>query len=109
MSLGTNRDYKTTDRRARRNLEAHAARMKELIAQGMDSAAASRQALNDILYPVRNFEEEARVFIAAKLNETAFLKQVPSDNRPAARKAYRKVKKSIADTAIIQFGKDIKV
>lgn len=36
------------ERGVRRNLEAHAARMKELIADGMEPTAASSQALKDI-------------------------------------------------------------
>lgn len=37
------------ERTVRHNLEAHAARMKELIAGGMDPKEASSQALKDIL------------------------------------------------------------
>ena len=37
------------ERTIRRNLEAHAARMKELIATGMGVTEASKQALQDIL------------------------------------------------------------
>lgn len=37
------------ERSVRRNLEAHAIRMNELIAQGMTPEAASKQALQDIL------------------------------------------------------------
>jgi hypothetical protein len=46
--LGNNRDYKTSDRRARTQLEIHARRMKDLMAQGMTKDAASRQALAEM-------------------------------------------------------------
>ena len=44
MALGTNRDYKTADRRARRQLATHYERMQALIAQGMSREEASKQA-----------------------------------------------------------------
>jgi hypothetical protein len=48
MPLGNNRDYKTADRRARRGLAKHAARMNELVSQGMDREAASSQAFAEM-------------------------------------------------------------
>ena len=51
MGLGTNRDYKTTDRRARKNLAKHAAIMQDLMAAGMDKEAASKEALERVLHP----------------------------------------------------------
>lgn len=47
-ALGTNRDYKTRDRRAVQNLRKHFARMNELIATGMDRDAASKQAYDEL-------------------------------------------------------------
>lgn len=48
MSLGTNRDYKTTDRRARRVLRLHAGRMAKYERQGIDREEASRLAMCDL-------------------------------------------------------------
>lgn len=48
MSLGANRDYKTTDRRARKVLGKHAEIMNRLIAEGMDRETASREALKQM-------------------------------------------------------------
>ena len=44
MSLGTNRDYKTRERRALANLAMHEAKMNELIAEGHEREEASRLA-----------------------------------------------------------------
>ena len=46
------------ERTVRRNLEAHAERMKELIAEGMDVEAASKQALADVLGPKKPAPEK---------------------------------------------------
>ena len=48
MALGTNRDYKTADRRARKQLAIHFERMQALIAQGMSREDASSQAAKDM-------------------------------------------------------------
>lgn len=109
MSLGANRDYKTSDRRARRNLEAHARRFAELIAQGTEPVAASKQAFNDVLYPTKMYAEQAASAAAHGLREKDFVADCAPDNRPAARKAFRKAKKEIADRAIVHFAKEIKV
>lgn len=45
MTLGNNRDYKTSDRRARKNLKKHSELMEKLIKQGMSRNDASREAL----------------------------------------------------------------
>jgi hypothetical protein len=95
MSLGANRDYKTSDRRARRNLEAHGKRMAELIALGMEPVAASKQAFNDVLYPVKRFAEQAASAAAHGLREKDFLADCAPENRPAARKAFRAAKKEL--------------
>jgi|SRR4051812_22762747 predicted Zn-ribbon and HTH transcriptional regulator len=49
MSLGRPAMRVAEERVVRRNLEAHAARMRELISGGMERNAASAQALKDIL------------------------------------------------------------
>ena len=97
MSLGANRDYKTSDRRARRNLEAHGIRMAELIAQGMDPVAASKQAFNDVIHPIQRFEDQARAAIAQGQRETDFVAGCQIEHRSTARKAYRKIKKEGSD------------
>ncbi len=93
-----NRDYKTSDRRARRNLEAHGIRMAELIAQGIDPVAASKQAFNDVIHPVQRFEEQAKAALKKGQREIDFVMNFPpdSDERRAARKVFRKVKKELA-------------
>lgn len=48
MSLGNNRDYKTSDRRARKNLARHFTLMQGYIAQGMTREDASRKALEQM-------------------------------------------------------------
>ena len=48
MGLGTNRDYKTTDRRTRNNLAVHFKRMKELMDGGMSKEEASKQAFDEL-------------------------------------------------------------
>jgi len=90
-----NRDYKTADRRARRNLEAHGVRMKELIAQGLDPVAASKQAFNDVIHPIQRFEDQARAAIQAGQRETDFVAGCPTEHRSTARKAYRNAKKEL--------------
>lgn len=45
MALGNNRDYKTTDRRARKSLERHGMLMASLIARGFIRDEASRIAM----------------------------------------------------------------
>lgn len=45
MALGNNRDYKTTDRRARKALARHKEIMDRLISEGMEYLAASAEAL----------------------------------------------------------------
>lgn len=45
MALGTNRDYKTTERRAISNLRRHAILMDQLKAKGMSREEASAEAL----------------------------------------------------------------
>ena len=56
MSLGNNRDYKTTHRRAAKNLATHKRIMDNLVAEGMDREEASKAALqqmeNKRAYPV---------------------------------------------------------
>ena len=98
MSLGANRDYKTSDRRARRNLEAHGIRMAELIAQGLDPVAASKQAFDDVIHPIQRFESQARAAVEQGKREIDFVMNFPpdSDERRAARKTFRKVKKELA-------------
>jgi hypothetical protein len=85
---------KVLDSRIRHNLEAHARRMKELIEQGLTPEDASRQALQDVLHPSINFEPQARVAIAQGQRETDFVANCHVEYRPAARKAYRKIKKA---------------
>jgi len=48
MGLGTNRDYKTHDRRIRHNLRIHKELMDQLMAEGMDREAASDKAFRDL-------------------------------------------------------------
>jgi uncharacterized protein YoaH (UPF0181 family) len=49
MALGSkNRDYKTGDRAIINNLKKHAARMDELMAEGMSTEAASDQAYQEL-------------------------------------------------------------
>lgn len=48
MALGTNRDYKTTDRRARRLLRLHDGRMAKYVRSGMTRDAASQLAYADL-------------------------------------------------------------
>jgi hypothetical protein len=48
MGLGNNRDYKTSERRAFKNLAKHAKLMKELIAHGMTREQASTYALREM-------------------------------------------------------------
>jgi hypothetical protein len=43
--VGTNRDYKTADRRARRRLAEHSYWMAKLVSAGYEKAEASRLAL----------------------------------------------------------------
>jgi hypothetical protein len=45
MSLGNNRDYKTTERRATRQLAKHTKLMDELMKAGMTREEASKTAL----------------------------------------------------------------
>lgn len=45
MSMGNNRDYKTSDRRARTALATHAKLMAELMAKGLTREAASAEAM----------------------------------------------------------------
>lgn len=45
MSLGSNRDYKTTDRRARNNLRKHYDLMQNMVARGVPHNIASKIAL----------------------------------------------------------------
>lgn len=49
MALGSKkRDYKTEHKSIARNLKRHSARMKELMDEGMNPHAASRQAFEEI-------------------------------------------------------------
>ena len=48
MALGTNRDYKTADRRARKNIARHAELMNEIMKIGYDRERSSRFALDVI-------------------------------------------------------------
>lgn len=50
MALGTNRDYKTTDRRVRKNLALHDEAMQDLMRRGFDKVDASRIALAFVLH-----------------------------------------------------------
>jgi hypothetical protein len=50
MALGNNRDYKTNDRRVRKNLTEHFRLMNELIASGETREEASRHALQVVLH-----------------------------------------------------------
>ena len=46
--LGTNRDYKTMGRKVNLSLKYHAQRMEELVASGLDLAAASKKAFSEV-------------------------------------------------------------
>lgn len=59
-------------------------RMAELIALGMDPVAASKQAINDVLYPIKRFTEQAAT-AAAHVREKDFLADCAPENRAAAR------------------------
>lgn len=48
MALGNNRDYKTTDRRARRVMRLHAGRMAKYERAGVLRDVASRLAMRDL-------------------------------------------------------------
>jgi hypothetical protein len=48
MGLGNNRDYKTSARAVSTNLAKHFKRMSELISQGLDREAASKQAFDEL-------------------------------------------------------------
>lgn len=48
MALGNNRDYKTTDRRARKNLSRHLELMNEIMSMGFAKTQASKLALEII-------------------------------------------------------------
>lgn len=48
MGLGNNRDYKTTDRRARRNLCRHYKLMADYQAEGMSREEASQRAYEEM-------------------------------------------------------------
>ena len=58
--------------------------MAELIALGMDPVAASKQAINDVLYPIKRFTEQAAT-AAAHVREKDFLADCAPENRAAAR------------------------
>lgn len=59
MSLGANRDYKTTDRRARTLLAKHAEIMNRLIAEGMTREAASAEALKQMESTSTRYNKQA--------------------------------------------------
>jgi hypothetical protein len=48
MALGSNRDYKTTDQRARKQLARHAELMKQFMNAGHDRETASKLALEEM-------------------------------------------------------------
>jgi len=49
MGLGNNRDYVTTERRAKKMLDTHTKRMQELMDAGMDREHASKQAFAEVV------------------------------------------------------------
>ena len=69
MGLGTNRDYKSSERRVLRNLARHAVIMQELIAHGMSRGEASAQALAEME--------------GTKTRMDALLRLYPKSNLPA--------------------------
>ena len=62
-----NRDYKTADRSARKNLQKHAARMAELIKGGMSREQASKQAYDEL--KAKKLKEERDTFAGAPVFE----------------------------------------
>lgn len=97
MGLGTNRDYKTNERRVRRNLALHAKIKADLIGLGADAEAAEKQAGEMVLTPVAYFKPLAVVAVDDGIPEKWFLAQVHyPELLPAARKAYRAAKMETA-------------
>lgn len=59
MSLGANRDYKTTDRRARKNLSIHKQLMDEFVAKGLGRDEASKAAYEVMVGQLDNVHRAA--------------------------------------------------
>ena len=93
MALGTNRDYKTNDRRVRQNLALHAQITKDLVDLGSSREQAEKQAGRMVLSPVAYHKPLAVTAVDDGVPEKVFLSMVryPALVK-AAREAYRAVK-----------------
>lgn len=93
MALGTNRDYKSNDRRARQNLALYAQIVKDLVDLGSSREQADDQAGKMVLSPVAYYKPLAVTAIDDGVPERMFLSMVkyPAHIK-AARKAYRAAK-----------------
>ena len=93
MALGTNRDYKTNDRRVRQNLALYAQIVKDLVDLGVSREQADDQAGTMVLRPVAYYKPLAATAVDDGVPERMFLSMV---RYPAllkgARKAYRAAK-----------------
>jgi hypothetical protein len=93
MALGTNRDYKTTDRRVRQKLALYAQILKDLVDLGVSKEQAENQAGEMVLHPVAYHKPLAATAIDDGVPERMFLSMVRyPDLLKAARKAYRAAK-----------------
>jgi len=100
MALGTNRDYKTNDRRVRRNLALYAQIVRDLVDLGVSKEQAENQAGEMVLHPVAYHKPLAVTAVDDGVPERMFLSLVRyPDLLKAARKAYRAVKAAEASNA----------
>jgi hypothetical protein len=93
MGLGTNRDYKTNDRRVRRNLTLLAQITSDLLNLGADPKVVDDQAYEMIIHPILYFKPLAVNALDKGVREKQFLSEVKYPELiAAARKAFRAAK-----------------
>ena len=99
MGLGTNRDYKTTDRYVCRNLRLLAELTRRFESEGLNPEDAEHKAFDLIVHPVKIFTARATVAISAGVKEREFIaaNALCPELERAARKAYRAAKKEVTD------------